>query len=140
MKKSDQALLDAFESRTLSPTAFSHEDHIRVAFAALARYEFFDACLRVADGLRDLAGRANVPAKFNATVTMAFLSQIAERMDARDYTESGAFLLDNGDLMTGQAMRMFTPERIGTETARRVALLPDLGLPGPGQAGERPRA
>jgi hypothetical protein len=83
---------------SLRPDDFSHRDHIGVAYEALLQYEFFEAVRVIADGIRALAIRVNVPEKYNATITLAFMSLIAERMGAKYYQDAEDFIHCNADL------------------------------------------
>jgi hypothetical protein len=91
-------MFDALCRGTLDPEGFSHRHHVGTGFAALRRHEFFEATHLYATGLRSVVAKAGVPEKYNATVTLAFMSLIAERMDGKDNAE--AFLQANPDLLT----------------------------------------
>ena len=111
---------------TLDPNSFDHKDHVGVAFEAMARHEFFEAVHLLADGLRGLAARAGVPEKFNATVTMAYLSLIGERMHQGDYPDANAFLRENPDLTEKGVLKpWYTKDRLGAALSKKVAVLPD---------------
>lgn len=114
--------LDALQNDTLSAEGFDHAAHIRVAHAALRRYEFFEAAQVLAGGLRRLTVRAGAPQKYNATVTFAFLSLVAERMGNES---SDAFLTMHPDLFDAPlAAAGYDAARLSGERARRAALLP----------------
>ena len=72
-------LLERFERREIEASSFAHYDHVHVAYEMLAKYEFMDACARYARTIKAMAESVGVPQKFNATITLAFLSLIAER-------------------------------------------------------------
>lgn len=115
--------LSQLEEGALAPAGFSHRDHVGVAMEALRTYEFFDAACRYASGLRQVTQKAGVPEKYNATVTLAFMSLIAESMTADEDVDH--FLDRNRDLasMHGVIGR-FGQDRLTSDLARRVALLP----------------
>lgn len=118
-------LLRRLISEELTPAGFSHADHIAVAFEALKRYHFFDALQNVANGLQALATRANAPTKFNATVTFACMSLIAERMQLNEYICAEDFLQRNSDLLKpGFLSPYYRHDRLSGALARSVALLP----------------
>ena len=124
------ALYKGFCEGTLDAGDFGHADHIRVAWEALSRHEFFEAASEVAAGLRRLTEQAGVPEKYNATVTLAFLSQIAERMAGAPHEDADTFLAANPDLLGPGALAMFSKDRLGSALAHGVALLPDqVGAP-----------
>ena len=123
------AMLRDLTSGTLSPDGFDHTDHVGVAFEALSRSDFFSAAAQIASGLRALAQRAGVPDKFNATVTWAFLSLIAERMGCSDHRDAADFIRRNPDLTERGALCLpYSAERLSSDLARSVALLPDQPL------------
>ena len=130
MKQDADSLLASLIDGTLDPKTFGHRAHIGVAYAALARHDFFDATSIVARGLRQMAERAGAPDKFNATITWSFMSVIAERMRAQPDAGFDAFLNDNSDL-TGPAILepWYSRQRLNSDLARSVALLPDRAPP-----------
>lgn len=117
--------LGAMEAGTLDPNDFNHLDHIGVAVEALRKYGFFEAVSRYSDGLRALTQRAGVPEKYNATITFASMSLIAERLHTGDYDDAESFVRKNGTLFTRSFLTdQFPEERIGTDLAREIPLLP----------------
>ena len=111
---------------TLDPESFSHSDHVGVAFAALQRYEFFEALYRVAVGLRDLANRAGVPKKFNATVTFYFMSLIAERKFCAVCDSAAEFIEQNPDLLQSAIItEVIRGPRMQSDLAKTVPLFPE---------------
>ena len=125
MSKRYAEKLAALENNMLDPADFSHRDHVGVAYLAIERYGVFDAMSVFARGLRTLTERAGVPEKFNATITMASMSLIAERAAAGDFESADAFLNANGDLLEKSFLtRQYDRERISSPLARAVPLLP----------------
>lgn len=116
-------MFDALVSGSLDPDGFSHRHHVGTGFAALRRHEFFEATHLYAGGRRAVVAKAGVPEKYNATVRLAFMSLIAERM--KDEGDAGAFLESNPDLLNGDALRACFPEGLpGSALARRVVIMP----------------
>jgi len=116
----------AFEDGSLDPAAFGHRDHIGVAYEMLTHYDFFEALHRYATGIRALAERAGAPDKFHATITLAFISLIAERMSATGFSDAEAFVAANPDLCApGVLAGWYSQGRLTSAVARRVALLPE---------------
>lgn len=123
MSRDYAALLHDLDAGRLDAGSFSHRDHIGVGFEALRQDEFFTATRRLADGLRRLTEAAGVPEKFNATLTFAFMSLIAERMDGDDSAE--AFIAAHPELTDpGLMARLYDGVDLAGPLARRVALLP----------------
>lgn len=119
------AKLAALEAGALRPAEFSHLDHIGVAWEALSRHEFFDAAARYARGLRALAEAAGAPRKYNATLTFAAMSLIAERMAADPCDSAAAFVARNGAAFTkGFMTAQYDDARIASDLARATPLLP----------------
>jgi hypothetical protein len=115
--------LEAFEAGGLDPSSFSHRAHIEMAVAMLARTDFLDAARRYQKGVESLALKAGAQEKANLTVTLAFLSIIAERIENTE--RSGDFLLANPDLLDSRLLlRLYDSKRLASPLARRVFLLP----------------
>ena len=126
MSARTQELARSFEARSLDAAAFSHRDHVGVAYEMLRSYDFMEASARYAEGLRFLAMSAGVPDKFNATITLAFLSLIAERMRTTEHTDYDGFISQNRDLLSTDILqKWYAPERLRSDLARSVFLLPD---------------
>mgnify|MGYP001793951502 CR=1 FL=1 len=99
MTSEAQALLDDFENLAISAPDFHHADHVRVALAMLGKYDFVDACSRYAKTNKNMADAVGVPDKFNATITFAFMSVIAERKAQSEFETAEDFLASNSDLL-----------------------------------------
>ncbi len=115
-----------FEAHEVDSTSFHHADHVRVAFDLLRKYDFLDAAAIYAKGIRAIAAKAGAPRKFNLTITCAFLSVIAERLAAQPVCDFEAFVSHNPDLMSRNLLlRWYASERLGSDMAREIFLLPD---------------
>jgi len=121
-----------FENGELEPDRFRHADHVRVAWALLKHYEFFDALTRLRAGLKSLADRAGRPAAYHETITLAFLAMVYERLSKNIGADWETFALANADLLDKEALRArYSAPRLSSPEARRGFLLPDLsGVPG----------
>lgn len=129
MTHSHQTLTRAFEARELDNRQFGHRDHVAVAFDMLRTYDFIKAAARYSDSIKALAIQAGQPKKFNATITLAFLSLIAERMEAAGDLDYEDFIAGNPDLLSKDVLsRWYSPQRLRSDLARSVFLLPD-GIP-----------
>ena len=119
-------LLDEMRTDTLHACDFGHADHIGVAYQALEECAFFDALALFARGIQGAAARSGAKDKFNATVTFAFMSLIAERRASDTYADAGDFIARNPDLSTrGLLCKWYSPEVLASATARAVAVMPD---------------
>lgn len=120
------ALTRSFEAQNIDASAFRHRDHVGVAYEMLRNYDFMDATNRYAANIKSIAAKAGVPDKFNATITIAFLSLIAERMGATEHAGYDDFISRNPDLLSKDVLqKWYSPERLGSELARAVFLMPD---------------
>ncbi|WP_416898883.1 MAG: hypothetical protein ACMVY4_03895 [Minwuia sp.] len=124
MTTDPEALLDDFETRRMHNCDFGHAAHVAVAWAMLNRHDFTDAVAHFGAGIRHLAAAGGAPEKYNATITVVFLSLIAERMQPGEDFE--AFVAANPDLMTKDAVtRLYSAERLNSPEARSHFLMPD---------------
>jgi len=118
--------LERFLRGELDAARFPHREHVRMAFETLRRYDFAEAVLRFSRALRAMAAKAGKPEAFHQTVTIAFLSLIAERMESGERSDFAAFVRTNADLIDkGALARWYRPERLASDSARRTFLLPD---------------
>ncbi|GHD99477.1 hypothetical protein U879_08140 [Defluviimonas sp. 20V17] len=118
-------ITQAFEAGSVDAAAFHHEQHVRVAFDLLRKYDFIDAAATYAKGLRAIAASAGAPEKFNLTITYAFLSLIAERLAASPDATFEAFVSQNPELLSKHLLEQwYGRERLRGPLARSVFLLP----------------
>ncbi len=118
--------LQQLRAGTLDPKDFAHSDHVGVAYEALARHDYVEAVGIISRGIRALAAAAGDASKFNATITVAFMSLIAERMQTSPHDNAADFLGRNADLTQPAALApWYSRERIASPMARSIALLPD---------------
>jgi hypothetical protein len=126
MRPDDSADLAWFLRGELDPHAFTHREHVRMAFELLRRHDFTEALLYCSRALRAMLARAGRPEAFNLTVTVAFLSLISERMLSGDASDFEAFARANPDLLGKSILaRWYRPQRLGCESARRTFVMPD---------------
>jgi hypothetical protein len=122
----DASQLARFARGELDPTAFPHREHIRMGFEMLRRHNFAETAYHYSYALRTMAARAGRPEAFHQTITIAFLSLIAERMLRGDDADFLAFGRANPDLMEKCALaHWYNPERLAMAAARSTFLLPD---------------
>jgi hypothetical protein len=120
-------LTDSFEQCDIDAGAFAHADHVGVAYEMLTRYDFLEASMRYARCINTIATAAGAADKFNVTITLAFLSLIAERMHTTEYTSYEEFLDKNPDVLEKTALNQwYTSDRLASELARSVFLMPEV--------------
>lgn len=122
-------LLQAFLGKTLDNRSFSHRDHVRVAFELLREETFADAAATFCAALKEIARRAGRPDAFHMTISLAFLSLIAERCATRGYADFAQFERENPDLLLKSAIeRWYAPARLRSDIARETFILPEQRL------------
>lgn len=127
MTSHSSELLRAFEARTLDPENFNHRRHLEVGFEMLRKYPFLEAASRYSENIHAIATTAGASMKFNQTVTLAFMSLIAERMENGQWPDFDSFLAGNGDLLDpGVMRRWYSKPRLQSDSSRRIFLMPDL--------------
>jgi hypothetical protein len=105
---------------------FPHREHLRMAFEMLRRHDFAESVYLYSQALRLLTARAGRPEAFNQTVTVAFLSLVAERMQGSDPQDFAALEHAHPELLDRDLLRRwYRPERLAQGAARRSFLLPE---------------
>lgn len=118
--------LGRFLRGEIPAAGFPHREHVRMAFEMLRRHDFPETVLHYSRALRAMAAQAGKPEAFHQTVTIAFLSVIAERMESGGAAEFSAFAQANPDLLEKSVLtRWYGVERLASAVARRTFLLPD---------------
>jgi hypothetical protein len=120
----DNEFLARFEAHALD--AFTHRDHLRVAFA-YSRRGGVDAGIRGARRIRGFAEAAGATRKYHDTLTVAWARVVAHLADRHPALAFGAFLdahpeLDRRDLMLGH----YSKALLFSDAARACFVEPDL--------------
>lgn len=127
MSKNYAELARAFEDCDIDASAFGHIDHIGVAYEMLRSSDFISASVNYSRCINIIATRAGASRKFNTTITLAFLSLIAERMGATSHDTFDEFIGQNQDLLSANVLaKWYSPERLQSDLARAVFLMPDV--------------
>jgi hypothetical protein len=120
-------LLTQFEALELNPAEFDHQQHVQVAYEMLHKYSFLDASAKYAKAINTIATNAGAPEKFHLTITLAFLSLIAERIHTTKQSNFEEFLAENEDLLSkGVLSKWYSDEQLNSELARTHFLLPNM--------------
>jgi hypothetical protein len=119
--------LERFVRGELDPAQFPHREHVRMAYEMLRRHDFAETVLHYSRALRAMTARAGKPQAFNQTVTIAFLSLVAERMqESGGAADFDALVRAHPELLDKAALtRWYRPERLASEAARHTFLLPE---------------
>jgi hypothetical protein len=122
----DSPELERFVRGEIDPALFPHREHVHVAFEMLKRHDFPETVLHFSRTLRAMAGRVGRPWAFHQTITIAFLSLVAERMESGGAADFAAFAQANPDLLDKNVLkRWYRPERLASDIARRTFVLPE---------------
>ena len=108
--------------------AFRHRDHVRLAWLYLRQLDLPQAMLRFATGLRRFAASHGKDGLYHETITYTFVLAINERMARQPDADWEAFGAANPDLFVYPSPlldRLYRPETLRSELARRVFVLPD---------------
>ena len=111
MRPADCPELERFTRGEVAARDFPHHEHVRMAFEMLRRHDFLTSALLYSRALRTMTANAGKPEVFNQTVTIAFLSLIAECMARHAAADFGALvracpqLLDKGTLAKTHVLR-----------------------------------
>jgi hypothetical protein len=118
--------LATFLAGEQDPGAFRHADHVRVAFEVLKRHSFLSAAEIYSQKIKAMTQRIGKPTAYNETITVAFLSAIAEQMAKRPYESFEEFAAENPDLLDKNILtRWYTKERLSSAVARETFVLPE---------------
>ena len=121
--------VDEFESLAFDPESFDHEAHVCVAWRYLQDCELLTAIERYRTTLKRLTSKLGIPEKYHETITWFYMIAVAEGMSGRSATDWTAFRSENPALFErnpGAIRRHYSDERLQSEAARRVFLLPDI--------------
>lgn len=126
MNKNHLELMRSFEDCDINSNTFAHIDHLGVAYEMLRTYEFLPAVTKYSECINIIATRAGAGQKFNMTITLAFLSLIAERIAADRHEKFDDFIAQNQDLLSADLLaKWYSPKRLQSDLARTLFLMPD---------------
>ena len=122
----DDDFTDAFEMGNIAPADFDHRAHLRAAFCLLRRRPFLDACIAMRDGVQGIALRAGRPGLYHETITIAFMSIVAQRLASLPGVARDAFFAVQPDLLDRALLgRWYARETLESPLARTQFVLPD---------------
>ena len=125
----DRRFLEDFESGGISPAAFDHRAHIRLAYALLAEHDLDAALERMRTALQAFIARNGIPpSKYHETLTKSwilavrhFMTVVPHAGSADEFIAANPILLDARIMLTHYSAEvLFSPE------ARSRFIEPDL--------------
>jgi hypothetical protein len=123
---SDNEFMAFFEDGSLPPEQFDHRAHLRAAFCYLSRHPFLEACVAMRDGLRRFAVRVGKAGLYHETITIAFMSLVAERMQRNTEVDWDTFIARHADLCEPNLLsRYYRAETLASPFSRASFLMGD---------------
>src|SRR5262245_39344098 len=129
---SDEELLRLFEAGEPPPEGFHHAHHVRVAWIYLRRWPLAQALGRFIDQLKRFAEKQGAPQLYHATITVAFVLLINERLDHDRDASWPEFAARHPDLLTWKPSildRYYRDTTLGSDRARATFVMPDRLAP-----------
>jgi hypothetical protein len=126
--RTNEQLIQRFESGVLEADSFHHADHVRLGFAYLSKYPTLQALERFSASLKEFANVHGKATLYNETVTYAYIFLIRERMARSGVNDWEEFAQANPDLLIwkGGVLGCYYREvTLQSELARRIFLFPD---------------
>jgi len=118
-------LLQRFENGAIDVSRFGHREHVLAAWEMLRAYPFIEAMARYSRQLQRIAISAGAPEKFNLTVTLSFLSLIAEAIEATPEHDFDDFYSAHPELGQNPLKGWYSNRRLDSDLARKIFLMPD---------------
>lgn len=113
---SDDEFAAAFEECALSPAAFHHADHLRLAWIYAGRCDAAEAEEKLVAGIRRFATKAGVPEKFQYTTTVAWSRLVAaSRKNSRAENKFGQWIASHPEFLDRR-----------TSTTRKIHCVADV--------------
>jgi len=117
--------LERFVRGEIDAASFPHREHLRMAFEILRRHDFAESVWLFSRALRTMTTRAGKPQAFHQTITVAFLSLVAERMELGQHRDFVAFEQAHPELIdTGVLGNWYARGQLASDVARRTFVLP----------------
>ena len=130
----DEEFARAFERGEITPAAFDHRAHVRVAWVYVREGPSLEAATdRMRAAIRRFAAAANASQKYHETITVLWMVLLADASHAvAAPCELEAVLAQRADLADKNLpLKYYSRERLFTDEARARWVDPDLApLPG----------
>lgn len=121
------ALVRAFEERTIDPETFGHREHLYVAWHYLREMPLDEAITRYVRHLRRLTTALGAPEKYHATITWAYLIALHDAMAEHpglDFDELVRVHPELLDHRNGVLAMHYDPAELASVRARDRFVLP----------------
>jgi hypothetical protein len=117
--------LERFVRGEIDASSFPHREHVRMAFEMLRRHDFAESVWLFSKALRTMTTRAGKPQAFHQTITVAFLSLVAERMELTHPADFVAFEQAHPELTDKAVLaHWYSRGELASDLARRTFVLP----------------
>lgn len=123
----DLAFVRALEDCSLPLSELDHRNHVRFAWHCLEAMPFGRAGDHVCATIRRFADAHGKTSLFHETITWAYVALVGERRFATSGGGFAAFADANADLLdhrSGALSKLYDPETLASDRARRVFVLP----------------
>ena len=121
----EYSFLRKFQNGEIITGEFNHREHVQAAWEMLKTYPFMEAVVRYAGCIESMACKAGAPEKFNMTITLSFMSLIAERMASAPESDFDGFYTAHPDLVHNPLRNWYSDQRLNNDLARRIFLMPE---------------
>ena len=124
----DRAFVAQFRAGTLGTDHFHHRDHVRMAWLYVRDHGLESAVTRFTEDLRAFATAKGVPRLYHATITVAYLTLVAERLRTMPDASWERFAAAHADLLRWKPSVLddyYSADRLWSDAARAQFLLPD---------------
>ena len=129
LSRDDRQFARAFERCEISPDAFDHRAHVRLAYVYLCEHTVVDAVDRMREALlRFLAHLGVDTGKYHETMTRAWILAVAHFMaESAPCASAAAFMEANPRLLDPKIMLThYSAEVLFSPTARQSFVRPDI--------------
>ena len=124
----DRNFRSAFEARTVAPSQFNHEAHVRLAYVYLAEYDVNSAVQKMRDALLAFLEHNSIPrSKFHETLTRAWVLAVRHFINTSTSTSAADFIAKNPELLDSKIMLThYSASVLFSADARASFVEPDL--------------
>lgn len=138
LSQDDRNFRAAFESCTVTTAQFTHEAHVRLAYAYLVESDVESAVQKMREALLNFIAHNGIPrSKFHETITRAWVLAVRHFMDRSSSTSFQDFIAKSQVLLDSKVMLThYSASVLFSSDARAGFVEPDLD-PIP-QRGKRP--